>query len=300
MQPLADPTSPDLTAFPINSLQEDTDMLTGALDLHYEVRGEGRPLVLLHGFGATTYTWNHVIPRLAERYTTISLDLKGFGSSPKPVDDGYSAVDQAELVTSFIIEKGLTDVTIIGHSLGGAVALLTALRLQGRGQPSPHSLVLIDTIAYAQPLPLFIRLLRVPRLGRRCMDLLSEEVQVACILGVVYHDKTKITKDRIAAYAKPLKEDGAKAALIKTAQLIIPPHIDEIVASYSSIHSPALILWGQHDTIVPFSIGCRLANELPHAKLMLPLPAGHAPHEEVPLLVIPEILKFLERNESLA
>ena len=87
-----------------------------------------------------------------------------------------------------------------------------------------------DTIAYEQPLPFFIKLLRLPLLGRLFMDVLSEEAQVAFILGVVYYDKTKITKDTIAAYAKPLKEAGAKTALIKTAKLIIPPHIEDIVS----------------------------------------------------------------------
>ena len=68
MQPVADPIGPDLAAFPINSLQTDADMLTGGLDLHYEVRGEGRPLVLLHGFGATTYTWNHGLLNVTQRF----------------------------------------------------------------------------------------------------------------------------------------------------------------------------------------------------------------------------------------
>ena len=269
-------------------------MLTGGLDLYYEKRGEGRPLVLLHGFGAKTYTWNHVVPRLAERYKTISFDLKGFGLSPKPADDRYSAVDQADLISNFIIEKRLTDVTLIGHSFGGAVALLTALKLQAQGQTPLHSLVLIDTIAYEQPLPFFIKLLRLPLLGRLFMDVLSEEAQVAFILGVVYYDKTKITKDTIAAYAKPLKEAGAKTALIKTAKLIIPPHIEDIVSSYTAIHSPTLIIWGQHDKIVPLGIGSRLTNQLPNAKFIPPFPSGHAPHEEVPLLVIPEIVNFLD------
>lgn len=267
------------------------------LTLHYEERGEGRPLVFLHGFGANTHTWKHLIPRLANHYKTISLDLKGFGLSPKPVDNEYSAEDQADLVTDFIIEKGLNDVTIIGHSLGGAIGLLTAIRLQAQGRKAPHALVLIDTIAHKQPLPFFIKLLRVPMLGRLFMDVLSEETQVRFILDVVYHDKTKITKDTIAQYANPLKEDNAKTALINTAKLIIPPHIEKIVSSYRSIYSPTLIIWGQYDRIAPLSIGSRLSGELPNARLIPPLPAGHAPHEEVPLLVIPEILKFLERNE---
>ena len=203
------------------------------LNLHYEERGAGRPLVFLHGFGANTHTWKHLIPRFADHYKTISLDLKGFGLSPKPADNEYSPEDQADLVTDFIIEKGLTDITIIGHSLGGAVGLLTAIKLQAEGQKSPHSLVLIGTIAHKQPLPFFIKLLRVPMLGRFFMDVFSEETQVKLMLDVVYHDKTKITKETIAQYANPLKEDSAKKALIKTAKLIIPLRIEQIVSILS-------------------------------------------------------------------
>lgn len=194
------------------------------MDLHFEERGEGRPLVFLHGFGANLHTWKHLIPRVADRYKTVSLDLKGFGHSPKPADNEYSAEDQADLVTDFIVKKDLSDVTIIGHSLGGAVGLLTAAKLQAGGRKSPHSLVLIDTIAYKQPLPFFIQLLRLPMLGRLIMDVVSEEIQVELILRYVYHDKTKITKETIAQYAAPLKEPCAKMALIKAAKLIIPPH----------------------------------------------------------------------------
>lgn len=129
------------------------------------------------------------------------------------------------------------------------------------------------------------------------MDVLSEETQVKLILGVVYHDKSKITKDTIASYAKPLKESSAKTALVKSAKLIIPRHIKKIVSSYRYIDSPTLIIWGKYDKIVPLSVVCRLADEMPNAKLVPRFAAGHAPHEEVPLMVLPEILDFLERHE---
>lgn len=272
-------------------------MPTDGLKLHHEEKGEGRPLLLIHGFGANSSTWKHLIPRLAERYKTISLDLKGFGLSPKPSDDEYSAQDQADLVANFIAEKGLTDVTLIGHSLGGAVVLLTALNLKARRQKLPHSLVLLDPMAYKQRLPFFIKLLRVPMMGRLLLDILPEEMQVQLMLRAVYHDKTKITNDTVVSYAAPLKESNAKTALIKSAKTIVPPNLKNIVACYRDISSPTLIIWGQYDTIVPLGVGDRLAREMPDAKLLPPLAAGHAPQEEVPLLVLPEILQFLERQQ---
>ena len=87
--------------------------------------GEGNPVLLIHGFGASSYSWRHIIAPLAQKYRVITIDLKGFGESPKPRDDLYSVYEQARLVRNFILENDLQNVRIIGHSYGGGVALVT-------------------------------------------------------------------------------------------------------------------------------------------------------------------------------
>jgi hypothetical protein len=63
------------------------------LTLHYEMAGRGKPILLLHGLGANTYSWRHIVGALATSYQVICLDLKGFGASPKPLDTAYSVYD---------------------------------------------------------------------------------------------------------------------------------------------------------------------------------------------------------------
>src|SRR5947209_6861331 len=71
------------------------------INLHYETYGSGPPILLVHGFGASTYSWRNLISPLSVDHKLILVDLKGFGKSPKPIDDSYRAEDQADLVFQF-------------------------------------------------------------------------------------------------------------------------------------------------------------------------------------------------------
>jgi pimeloyl-ACP methyl ester carboxylesterase len=132
------------------------------VNLYYEEQGKGPPVLLLHGFGASTFTWRHIAPELAQTHRVIAVDLKGFGQSDKPFDERYSVSDQAELLAQLIEDKDLRDLTIVGHSFGGGVALRLALEANARLQGRISRLVLLDSIAYQQQIPVFFRLLDVP------------------------------------------------------------------------------------------------------------------------------------------
>src|SRR5262249_15605929 len=94
--------------------------------LFYEEEGKGPPIPLIHGFRTSPYTWRHIAPVLALTHRVIAVDLKGFGQSDKPFDARYSVFDQAELLAQFIEDHDLRDLTIVGHSFGGGVALRLA------------------------------------------------------------------------------------------------------------------------------------------------------------------------------
>jgi len=173
-----------------------TRAITG-LDLAFNVVGQGPPLLLIHGFGANAYTWKKLVKYFAAQYTVISLDLKGHGRSPKPLDGGYSLHDQANLITEFIHAKGLHNVTIVGHSFGGAIALLSYIKLKKQGSNAIRALVLIDTIAYRQRLPVLINALCVPLLGYFLVHTFPEKFQVNMILKLVYYDSGRITEETV-------------------------------------------------------------------------------------------------------
>ena len=118
--------------------------------------------LLRSAFGASTCTWRHIAPELVKKHRVIAVDLKGFGQSDKPFDEHYSARDQAELLTQLIEEQDLRNLTLIGHSFGGGVALLLALQEDERLKGRIAKLVLLDTIAYPQEIPTFFQMLNMP------------------------------------------------------------------------------------------------------------------------------------------
>ena len=268
-------------------------------DLYCEIQGDGPPVVLIHGFGEHLYCWRSLVPRLAAAHQVFALDLNGFGLSPKPRDDSYSLDDQAELVCGFVQHHGLRQPTLIGHSMGGGVALLTAMKLQERGNPAA-ALVLVDSIAFPQPLPLFIKLLTIPVINWLGTRLIPPEVQVRIALRAVYFDDSKITEAAVRAYAEPLRQPGGRHALIATARRIVPENVDELVRRYAELNSPALILWGRQDALVPLPIAERLHRALEGSELKVIEECGHAPLEEKPEEAAPLVLDFLRRNSPVA
>jgi pimeloyl-ACP methyl ester carboxylesterase len=258
-----------------------------------EVYGEGPPILCLHGFGGNVYAWRHLIAPLSAKHKLILIDLKGFGASPKPRDRHYSIEDHANLVFQFILEQDFKNLILIGHSFGGVVALFTALKLRRLNLNRLSSLVLINSVAYPQRYPMFIRLLRAPIIGSLGLHLRTTAKNVLPVLELGYYDSSKITKDQVSAYTKPIKMEGGRQALIQTARQIIPPNVDKLSEEYKIIEVPTLILWGRQDKIIPLEIGERLHQTMPNSQFAVIDECGHNPHEEKPDDTVSIISSFL-------
>jgi pimeloyl-ACP methyl ester carboxylesterase len=266
---------------------------TAPLRLWVEERGRGEPILMLHGFGATMYTWRYVAPALAHTHRVVTVDLKGSGRSDKPFDDGYRVLDQVALLKRLIDHRGLTDLTLVGHSFGGGVALALALDLNQTRPAALKRLILIDSIAYQQRLPLFIQLLQAPVVAQIGMYAVLPEIESYEGLYAAYHDPNKITLGAVRAYALPLYQPGGRYALLKTAEEIIPANLSALIERYPTIHQPAQLIWCAEDPIVPLWVGRKLARHLPDAHLSVLRSCGHAPQEELPLQTLRLMRKFL-------
>jgi pimeloyl-ACP methyl ester carboxylesterase len=263
------------------------------LQLHYETYGKGNPIIFLHGLGGTLYTWRHLIGPLAPHYRVILFDLKGAGKSPKPYDDKYSMFDQGELIYRFILQNELHNVTLVGHSFGGGVALLLALKLTQRDPSRLSRLILIDTVSYPQKLPMVIRMLRMPLVGWLGLYLIPDKTKVRNMMESMYYDDSKINPADVEAYAAPLSLPGAKYALRQTARQIIPDNIDEIIGTYPRIKLPTLIIWGREDKIIPLENGVRLHHAISTSQLVVIDRCGHDPPDERPKELMEVIREFL-------
>jgi pimeloyl-ACP methyl ester carboxylesterase len=267
--------------------------VTDPIRLYYKEEGSGPPLLLIHGFGASTYTWRYVAPDLARDHRVIAVDLKGFGQSDKPLDERYSVSDQAALLAELIETRDLRDLTIVGHSFGGGVALRLALEADGRLKGRISKLVLLDTIAYQQHVPIFFQMLNMPGVAQVGVRMVPASVQTRIALQIAYFDDSKIEQSEVETYAAPLKTAAGKHAIIQSARQIIPQDIDELSERYRSIETPTLILWCDHDRIVPLDVGLKLRRTLPNSSLRLIEDCGHMPQEEQPASTLALIRGFI-------
>ena len=263
-----------------------------ALPLHVEEYGDGdRQIMLLHGFGATSYTWRSWIGTLAKEHRVWSLELKGHGSAPAPPDDLYSIHDHADLVHRLIVQKDIRRLTLVGHSMGGGVALLVALRLLE--EERLERLVLVSSAAYPQRLPPFITLAGRGRLAEWGLRVFPKRLLIRWVLRSIVFDPEGVTDTQVEAYAEPFFSPAHRTALIKTAARIIPPDFADITRRIPEIDLPTLLLWGRHDWVVPLDVAERLAAALPKAQLEVMEECGHVPPDELPKESLEIVLKFL-------
>ena len=223
----------------------------------------------------------------------IAVDLKGFGKSDKPLDERYSAADQADLLAQMIEERDLHNLTLVGHSYGGGIALLLALQDDSRVKGRIAKLVLLDTIAYPQTVPTFFKMLDMPMVSQIGVRAVPSSFQVEVALRIAYFDDDKIEAAEVDAYAEPLETAAGKHAMIHSAREIVPPDLESISARYKTIELPTLILWCDHDRIVPLEVGLKLRRTLPNSTLRLVEDCGHMPQEEQPAATLKLLKGFI-------
>lgn len=271
---------------------------TNVLKLASRSTGTGEPVLLIHGFGASSYSWRHVIEPLAQKNRVITVDLKGFGDSPKPRDDAYSVYEQARLVRNFILEHDLQNLHIVGHSYGGGVALAVSIYLSASNPGLQKSLVLIDSVAYPQELPGFVKILATPILGPLITYAVPNTFQVKNLLQKVYFNDDLIPQEAIDHYAADLDKPDAKYALLTSVRQMLPTDLQQFSENYASLTIPTLIIWSREDEIVPLAVGKRLHENLPKSRLVIMSDVGHAVQEEKPSLLLPHLRNFLEAGSQ--
>jgi pimeloyl-ACP methyl ester carboxylesterase len=267
-----------------------------SIRIHYQAGGCGpSALVFLHGFAASYTTWEEIVPYFpADRYRIFLLDMKGFGMSAKPRDGAYSIEEQSDMVRAFIGELGFPSVTLIGHSLGGGVALRACLQMQSGKDPfTVERLVLMDCAAYPQRLPKFFRRLKIPVLGPLFFRLIPARIMVRRAMEMVFYDKSAITPERFERYRRYFRGRGLAYSLRATIRCIDPEAYANIGEQYRKLTVPALIIWGEQDRIVKLKYGRMLHDDLPGSQLKIIERCGHNPHEERPAETFAAMEEFL-------
>lgn len=272
--------------------------LTDTETLGYRVYGNGpNTIVLVHGLAARSETWTDLVPLFpADRYTIYLLDLLGSGESAKPKAADYSIRGHSQRLISFLEQTGLTGVTLVGHSLGGAVVLMAAVQAMIRGDKDTlAAMVIIGGPGYIQRLPLMAEIFQRRLAAALFIALYAPDLWIKEGLKMAYSDHRLIDREHIARYAPCYRSRASKRALVETCRSLVPVDQEEITAHYQHLALPVLLIWGRHDRIVPLSQGTRLEAAIPGAKLKVIEECGHNPQEEKPALTFSTIDTFVSQ-----
>lgn len=270
------------------------------LKVHYKTTGEGEPtLILLHGFGASTFTWREVIEPLGDVGTVIAFDRPAFGLTERPLsweegENPYTPDAQVALLMGLMDQFGVADAVLVGNSAGGTVAVHAALTHPDR----VAALVLVDAAIYSGGgTPSWIRpLLQTPQ-ADQLGPLLARQIEVrgdAFIEGA-WHDPSKITPEIRSEYRRPLRAQNWDQALWELTKASRNLNLEERLGELTM---PSLVITGDDDRVVPTEQSIRLARELPQAELVVIPDCGHVPHEECPKPVLDAMRPFLARFEG--
>jgi pimeloyl-ACP methyl ester carboxylesterase len=268
--------------------------------VHYKIAGSGGPLIiLLHGFSASTYSWNRVLEPLARHGTVVAYDRPAAGLTARPLRgewkdaNPYTADAQADQVAAMIEALGFEQAILVGNSAGGAIAMQTYLRHPDRVQ----ALVMVDSAIYTGGgAPGWIKpLLRTPQMDR-LGPLISRSLaaQGDRLLRLAWHDPAKVTPEDVAGYRRATGVQNWDQALWEFTLASRDLKLGEQV---KDVRVPTLVITGDDDRIVPTEQSLRLARELPGAELVVIPNCGHVPQEECPEAFLKATTDFLTKHK---
>ena len=265
----------------------------------YRRAGWGPVIVLIHGITGSSLTWEDVIEPLAEHYTVVAPDLLGHGESAKPRGD-YSLGAYASGVRDLLQAIGHDRATVVGHSLGGGVAMQFAYQFPERCE----RLVLVSSGGLGREVHMLLRAAALPG-----SELVLPLLASPGIIGRVDAVGTFLSRLGLRAGAdldelwrgfSSLTDGGARAAFIHTLRTILDPSGQRVSATdrlYLAAEMPTLIVWGERDPIIPFRHGLRASELVPGSRFVTFPDAGHFPYRDDPRRFVRELTDFIESTE---
>ena len=247
------------------------------INTHYVVAGEGRPLLLFHGLGASVVTWRDNLESLSKSFRVYAVDLPGHGDSDKP-DIDYAVDTMVDYVARFSRAVDLDRPVIIGNSVGGALGLLTALRFPDLAS----ALVLVDSAGLGREVSIYLRLVTIPGLGEFLES--SRVGGTEFMLQKVFHDRRFVTRELLDELYRSRKMPGAKEAVLRVIRNTVGlrgVHKQYVlVEQLKRLNVPLLVVWGAQDQIIPVSHAHRASQMAPNASVQVFDQCGHWPHME--------------------
>jgi pimeloyl-ACP methyl ester carboxylesterase len=265
----------------------------------YQRAGWGPLLVLIHGIAGSSDTWNEVIEELAERYTVVAPDLLGHGASAKPQGDyslGAYASGLRDLLTALGHDRG----TIVGHSLGGGVAMQMAYQFPERCE----RLVLVSSGGLGREVHFLLRAAALPG-SEFVLPVLAANGVInagAAAGGFLRRLGMRAGPDIEEMWRSfsSLGDVGARGAFIHTLRGVIDPGGQRVAATdrlYLAQRMPTMMMWGERDRIIPVRHGRAAHDMIPGSRFEVFPDAGHFLYRDEPRRFVKTLSDFIDNTE---
>ncbi|KAJ3678113.1 hypothetical protein LUZ60_001916 [Juncus effusus] len=277
-------------------------------NVNYVVKGNGPPLLLVHGFGASIGHWRRNIGVLSQTNTVYAIDLLGFGASDKPPGFAYTMETWAQLILDFLAEVVKKPTVLIGNSVGSLACVIAAseandelvrglVLLNCAGGMNNKAIVDDWRIKLIFPLLWLIDfLLKQRRIASAIFERVKQKENLRNILASVYGNKGAVDDDLVEIIKRPAEQEGALDAFVS---IVTGPPGPSPITLMPVISMPVLILWGDEDPFTPLDgpVGRYFASLPPKCLniTLFVLPGtGHCPHDDRPELVHEKLIPWLE------
>ncbi len=268
-------------------------------NVSYLAEGDGPPVVLIHGVTGTCDQWAPVADLMSVRHSVVAPDLLGHGQSAKPRGD-YSLGAYASGIRDLVVGLGHERVTVVGHSLGGGIALQFAYQFPERCA----RLVLVSSGGLGQEVHPVLRAATLP----------GSELVLPLIAGARVHSAGAAVAgllERVGLHAGPdvaemvrgygsLADGDTRRAFIHTLRSVVDPMGQRVSATdrlYLAADVPALIVWGRRDRVIPVSHADVAVRGMPGSRLEIFEESGHFPQLDDPLRLSRTLTDFIVTTE---
>jgi len=275
--------------------------------IRYQTAGtQGKAVVLIHGFGASSDHWRKNIPELATEHRVYAIDLLGFGFSAKPTPGAevtYTFETWAAQIIDFCLEVARSPAFLVGNSIGCIVALQATVinpkLILGVAMLDCSLRLLHDRRRLQLPwyrrysAPILQNILNFQPLGYFFFSRLANPKVIKKVLLQAYKNPATVTDELVENLYQPSQTEGAADVFLAFISYSQGPLAEDLLPQ---ITCPVIILWGTEDPWEPIEQGRNLAN-YPAVEDFIPLPGiGHCPQDEAPELVNPLLNNWLQKH----
>lgn len=247
--------------------------------VHYIEKGEGKPIILIHGFLYNTVMWKQNIDALAKKFKVYAIDLVGWGYSERLKTMDYSFPLYGKQIVGFMDAMKIDKASLVGQSMGGGISIYVAAHYPDRVE----KLILVDPAAIPYPMTPIGWIYQRPFIGEFLNAIPGNALMENNIKTIWFYDSNKVTKKYTQEVLQPLCIKGSYDGLMYILRNVLrEPYVKNEVNMLVKINKPILIVHGREDKAIPLDRSEKLSQLWKGSKLVIFEKAGHSPHEEYP------------------